>query len=64
MRAACVAVVGKQNNPLYIQAFGEDELKFHFIIHTSLDVVDEKMTLKDKQGSLISPKYWREQHAM
>jgi hypothetical protein len=50
-RAACrgscltfCAQVGKQNNPLYIQTFGqEDELKFHFIVHTSLDVVEEKL---------------------
>jgi trafficking protein particle complex subunit 2 len=36
--------VGKQNNPLFIQTFNqEDELKFHFVVHTSLDIVEEKL---------------------
>ncbi|RVW38577.1 Trafficking protein particle complex subunit 2-like protein [Vitis vinifera] len=40
----CVAVVGHQNNPLYIQSFTEadDALKLHHIVHCSLDVVDER----------------------
>ena len=34
------------NNPLYIQTVGqEDELKFHFIVHTSLDVVDARFVV-------------------
>ena len=33
-----------QNNPLFIKSFtdGEDELKFHHIVHCSLDVIEEK----------------------
>jgi hypothetical protein len=33
-----------QNNPLYIKSFDEteSELKFHYIVHTSLDIVAEK----------------------
>lgn len=56
IRPACVAVVGRHNNPLYIQAFGvvEDELRFHFIVHTSLDVVEERAATKEKQGALDS----------
>ncbi|KAL0739668.1 hypothetical protein Bca4012_015878 [Brassica carinata] len=40
----CVAVVGHQNNPLYIQSFTEadDALKLHHIVHCSLDVIDER----------------------
>ncbi|KAD5960575.1 hypothetical protein E3N88_12047 [Mikania micrantha] len=40
----CIAVVGHQNNPLYIQSFTEadDALKLHHIVHCSLDVVDER----------------------
>ncbi|KAK4340484.1 hypothetical protein RND71_041946 [Anisodus tanguticus] len=43
----CVAVVGHQNNPLYIQSFTEadDALKLHHIVHCSLDVVDERAPL-------------------
>ncbi|KAL6963690.1 hypothetical protein U1Q18_034696 [Sarracenia purpurea var. burkii] len=42
----CVAVVGHQNNPLYLQSFTEadDALKLHHIVHCSLDVVDERDT--------------------
>lgn len=37
------AVVGKANNPLYAKSFGsEDHLKFQFIVHTALDIVDER----------------------
>ncbi|XVE48833.1 hypothetical protein DITRI_Ditri01bG0034200 [Diplodiscus trichospermus] len=43
----CVAVVGHQNNPLYIQSFtdGDDVLKLHHIVHCSLDVVDERVAV-------------------
>lgn len=43
---ACVAVVGKQNQPLYIRTFVETKddfgFRFHFHVHTSLDVINEK----------------------
>lgn len=44
--AACVAVIAKENYPLLIKCRKEEEndLKFHYIIHTSLDVVDEKIS--------------------
>jgi len=46
MKIVCVAVIGKANNPLYIKSFDlqVDSLKFHFIIHSSLDVVEEKIS--------------------
>ena len=54
-RVACCAVVGKQNNPLYIQTFNQDdELKFHFIVHTSLDIVEERTQAREKPVSLVS----------
>ena len=57
-RVACVAIIGKQNNPIYIQTFRDesryssmsasplDKLKYHYIIHTSLDAVEEKRKKK------------------
>lgn len=41
---ACVAVVGKQNNPLFLRSFNSqtDALKFHFIVHTALDLFEER----------------------
>lgn len=42
----CAAVVGQQNQPLYLRTFpaaeGEALLKFHYIVHCSLDAVEEK----------------------
>jgi len=48
MKVVCVAVIGKNNNPLYIRSFDttEDGLKFHYIVHSSLDVVEEKLAGK------------------
>lgn len=38
-----------QNYPLYIRSIPtEDELKFHYMVHTSLDVVDEKISAMGK----------------
>ncbi|RYR16513.1 hypothetical protein Ahy_B04g073551 isoform E [Arachis hypogaea] len=52
----CVAVVGHQNNPLYIQSFTEadDALKLHHIVHCSLDVVDERVNNPKKSGPLLN----------
>jgi len=46
-----VAVIGKENEPLYVKTFGdakENGLKFHYYVHTSLDVIDEKVNLTKK----------------
>lgn len=38
-----------QNYPLYIRSVPmENELKFHYMVHTSLDVVDEKVSAMGK----------------
>ncbi|KAJ3362870.1 hypothetical protein GGF32_005271 [Allomyces javanicus] len=52
---ACIAVVGKQNNPLLIQTFGnaaDHELKYHYLAHMSCDYVDEKLRSGSKSGDL------------
>ncbi|XP_075289578.1 trafficking protein particle complex subunit 2-like protein [Opisthocomus hoazin] len=47
--AVCVAVIAKENYPLYIRSVPtENELKFHYTVHTSLDVVDEKISAMGK----------------
>jgi len=45
MVVACVAVLGKANNPLFLQTYNTqvEELKFHFIVHASLDIVEERL---------------------
>lgn len=43
MGLACIAIVGKRNNPVYIRTLGATSLiDFHFLVHASLDVVDER----------------------
>ncbi|PSN51075.1 Trafficking protein particle complex subunit 2-like protein [Blattella germanica] len=43
--AVCVAVIGKENSPKYISCLNPDlELQFHYKVHTSLDVVEEKLS--------------------
>uniref|UniRef100_A0A8C9TFF7 Trafficking protein particle complex subunit 2-like protein n=1 Tax=Scleropages formosus TaxID=113540 RepID=A0A8C9TFF7_SCLFO len=47
--AVCIAVVAKENYPLYIRSVPSDsELKFHYTVHTSLDVVEEKVSAVGK----------------
>ncbi|XP_075017763.1 LOW QUALITY PROTEIN: trafficking protein particle complex subunit 2-like protein [Calonectris borealis] len=47
--AVCIAVIAKENYPLYIRSVPtENELKFHYTVHTSLDVVDEKISAMGK----------------
>ncbi|EIW61424.1 Sedlin [Trametes versicolor FP-101664 SS1] len=46
LRLNAVAFVSPQNHPILIRTFvqGPDELKYHYIAHTSLDVIDERIT--------------------
>eukprot|EP00002_Diphylleia_rotans_P034430 TRINITY_DN7396_c0_g3_i1.p1 TRINITY_DN7396_c0_g3~~TRINITY_DN7396_c0_g3_i1.p1 ORF type:complete len:141 (-),score=34.84 TRINITY_DN7396_c0_g3_i1:113-535(-) len=49
---ACVAVIGKGYKPLFLKSYGnEEEIKFHFIVHSSLDLVEERANTK-KGGSV------------
>ncbi|XP_076470581.1 trafficking protein particle complex subunit 2-like protein [Babylonia areolata] len=43
--AVCVAVVAKENYPLFIKTTPtNNELQFYYTVHTSLDVVEEKIS--------------------
>ncbi|KAI8080178.1 Sedlin [Gilbertella persicaria] len=41
----CIALIGKQNNPLFIKNFSTShpDLKYHYIAHTSIDVIEERI---------------------
>ncbi|XP_076060749.1 trafficking protein particle complex subunit 2-like protein [Oratosquilla oratoria] len=40
----CVAVIGKENSPLYLWVgSGREELQLHYLAHTGLDVIQEKV---------------------
>jgi len=47
LRLNAVAFVSAQNHPVLIRTFSQprqDELKYHYIAHTSLDVVEERIS--------------------
>ncbi|XP_057390664.1 trafficking protein particle complex subunit 2-like protein isoform X1 [Balaenoptera acutorostrata] len=47
--ASAAVILFLQNYPLYIRSVPtENELKFHYMVHTSLDVVDEKISAMGK----------------
>ncbi|XP_051168583.1 trafficking protein particle complex subunit 2-like protein isoform X1 [Leptopilina boulardi] len=47
--AVCIAVIGKDNSPKYIRCVNEtDELKFHYKVHTSIDIIEEKLNVGNK----------------
>ncbi|KIY97577.1 Trafficking protein particle complex subunit 2-like protein [Monoraphidium neglectum] len=50
----CAAVVGPQNNPLFLETYvpADDEAKFHCIVHCSLDAVEEKVLLRRAPGEV------------
>ena len=52
----CVGVIAKENYPLYVRCASniEDKTKFHFIIHTSLDVIEEKIASAGKSNSVAT----------
>uniref|UniRef100_A0A3P9QGE3 Trafficking protein particle complex subunit 2-like protein n=3 Tax=Poecilia TaxID=8080 RepID=A0A3P9QGE3_POERE len=45
----CLLMFSPQNYPLYIRSVpSQNELKFHYTVHTSLDVVEEKVSAVGK----------------
>ncbi|CAJ0955793.1 unnamed protein product [Ranitomeya imitator] len=57
--AVCVAVIAKENYPLYIRSIPtENQLKFHYTVHTSLDVVDEKISAMGKRWRIKENFTW------
>ena len=43
LRLNAVALISPQNHPIIIRTFQKgDELKYHYVAHTSLDVIEER----------------------
>ncbi|XP_046570011.1 trafficking protein particle complex subunit 2-like protein isoform X2 [Haliotis rubra] len=56
--AVCVAVIAKENYPLFIKTMPtENELKFYYTVHTSLDVVEEKISSIGKNANDLRELY-------
>jgi hypothetical protein len=56
---AALAVVGRDNAPIYVKTYQGgptlDDIKFHFIVHTSLDSFDEKLAPSSSTPSSSAP---------
>ncbi|KAG9289799.1 hypothetical protein G9A89_015379 [Geosiphon pyriformis] len=50
IKVQCIAVIGKQNNPIYVRNFStiHSDLKYHYIAHTSCDVIEERVNAGPK----------------
>ncbi|GIX91371.1 trafficking protein particle complex subunit 2-like protein [Caerostris darwini] len=56
--AAAIAVISKENYPLYVKTSSPgNDLKFLYTIHTSLDVIEEKVLTVNKATSDLRELY-------
>ncbi|CAK9810737.1 Trafficking protein particle complex subunit 2-like protein [Anthophora quadrimaculata] len=56
--AVCVAVIGKDNSPKYIRCVDESSaLQFHVKVHTSIDIIEEKLNVGSKTAVDIRDLY-------
>lgn len=56
--AVCVAVIGKDNSPKYIRCLDESAaLQFHCKVHTSIDIIEEKLNCGNKTAVDIRDLY-------
>nr|CAG4638833.1 EOG090X0HN8 [Cyclestheria hislopi] len=56
--AVCISFIGKENSPLFLRCTSpEQELQFHYIVHTCLDFVEEKIAQSNKSGSDLRELY-------
>lgn len=42
LKVNAVAFISPQNHPILIRTFDENTIKYHYIAHTSLDVIEER----------------------
>ncbi|KAK8805738.1 hypothetical protein WA158_002394 [Blastocystis sp. Blastoise] len=54
---ACVAIIGKQDEPIIIRSSVEcqTELMFHFLIHSSITLLNEKVQVSKTLGNEFNP---------
>ncbi|KAF8591588.1 Sedlin [Ramaria rubella] len=53
MRLNAAAFISAQNHPLLVRNFTptrQDDLKYHYVAHTSLDVIEERLVASSKQN--------------
>ena len=62
---ACAAILGRENEPLYIRAFGDvgahelnadaDGLKWHLYVFSALDIIESRLAQKKESGASADP---------
>ncbi|KAF8517795.1 Sedlin [Gautieria morchelliformis] len=53
MRLNAAAFISPQNHPILVRNFTsvkQDDLKYHYVAHTSLDVIEERLAASSKQN--------------
>ena len=57
--AVCIAVIAKENYPLSVVCSPniKDTLEYHYIVHTSLDVIEEKMHTKSQNNQVQNDRW-------
>nr|CAG4642907.1 EOG090X0HN8 [Evadne anonyx] len=56
--ATCIAFISKENSPLFVRCTNtSQELQFHYIVHTCLDFVEERIVQSNKSGSDVRELY-------
>ena len=63
--AVCIAILTKDNCPLYLTCENtEDSLKMHFLVHTSIDVIEEKLNSTKAANDPRSNSEYRHNYCM
>lgn len=65
-KVSCVAIIGKNNNPMFIKNYSNevDELKFHYLANISCDLVEAKITQSKYNDSYLGLLYIMEDLAV
>jgi len=58
--AVCIAVIAKENYPLYMKSISND-LKYWYTVHTSLDMIEEKTRKPDFKDLYLNVLYVNEE---
>ncbi|ORX66732.1 Sedlin [Linderina pennispora] len=48
MKIHCIAIINRHGNPIYLRNFDnyQEDVKYHYLAHTSCDVIEERLTTK------------------
>ncbi|PVV02638.1 hypothetical protein BB560_002902 [Smittium megazygosporum] len=56
MRINCIAILDKDDSPIFIKAYGEDsddELKYQSLVFTCIDLIEEKISQRSEKSMFL-----------